>query len=301
MKKKLIKYVCISYICEKIKNMKKYNYLILICTFFTLSACTGCQEESIIKEKETASEGFEDNSIIKSKMNVTLSSDVIHNQNIKIYTNTYKELNFIVENNKYSELTLNIPHGLMFDNLIENQQDLITLESKTLIVAENIIDTITIMTACIKPDYSMPNSDKWSIYNLIPEKLLVIEDVPSFFIKNDNKVRLIDSYRKKKIYATIEDQQNFIQIVIWLLLDTDKSTMENFMREYVYGGDAEKTENFINKYYEGASEIRDVYKDYKITGQVDVSKIITRYKKDVSKLKKDLLNKKDNLLKKIRR
>ena len=274
----------------------KYNYysIIKICIILVISSCyqKNHTENNNLEEKDSNKiKKFveENDSIIELNFNsITLNN----NSNIIINAKSYKEISIIIKNNTPHLMEIEIPNGLMLNNLIDKQQDLMLLESRNLNVLKNNTDTIKIMSACINPGLSMPNSNKWEIFNKIPEQLLVIKDIPDFFIKIDEKLKLIDKFRKNKIYSTVEQQQNLKQMVIWILLDTDESTMIDFMNQYVYK-DKQKARNFVKEYYDPANEIIDVYRNYKTTGKIDLSKLKERSKN----IKRNISNKFKSIIK----
>lgn len=221
-----------------------------------------------------------------SPLNLSLLE--ISTSNIKISTNTYTSLQITIANNKDRDIIVSIPAGLMFDNLEESQQDLINLNTLKLYVSSNSTESILLTTACIIPGYSMPKSINWKVLVETPIKFLVVEGTPAWFEKYKTKLIWIDGFRKESIFTTQQEHQHFQQMVIWLLLDTDKSTMINFMSEYVYDGDTSKSKSFVNKYYDDSKDITERYKDYKLTGIVNWDSITNKLKEIKVPAKKEV-------------
>lgn len=232
-----------------------------------------------------------------SPLNLSLLE--ISTSNIKISTNTYTSLQITIANNKDRDIIVSIPAGLMFDNLEESQQDLINLNTLKLYVSSNSTESILLTTACIIPGYSMPKSINWKVLVETPIKFLVVEGTPAWFEKYKTKLIWIDGFRKERIFTTQQEQQHFQQMVIWLLLDTDKSTMINFMSEYVYDGDRSKSKSFVNKYYDDSKDITEIYKDYKLTGIVNWDSITNKLKEIKVPTKKETKKRLNYLKKKL--
>jgi hypothetical protein len=228
-----------------------------------------------------------------SPLNLSLSE--ISASNIKISTNTYTSLQITIANNKDRNIIVSIPAGLIFDNLEESQQDLINLNTLKLYVSSNSTESISLTTACLIPGNSMPNSTNWNILTETPDKFSLVEGTPAWFEKYKTKLIWIDGLRKEKIFTTNQEQQHFQQMVIWLLLDTDKSTMINFMSEYVYDGNRRKSKSFVDKYYDGSKDITEIYKDYKLTGIVNWNSIIKKLKETKVPTKKEVKDKYNKL------
>jgi len=200
---------------------------------------------------------------------VILTLAEIDFSDISMTTNTYRKISLTIKNNRDYNIMVNIPSGSLFDNLVEHQQDLINLKNSSMNIMSNSFKTIELETACVDPNKASPSTNNWNIYIEIPDNLSAVDGIPSFFENHENKLVWIDKMRKNKIFNTEESKKNFQQMVIWLMLDTDKSTMINFMSQYVYEGNYYKAELFINKYYDETVKIRDTYRDYKETGRIN--------------------------------
>lgn len=282
-------------------KLNKVTYEILI--FVLLLSC-GSEEQKEIITNDNIQNSTESPEVIPeevfnidlSPLNLSLSE--ISASNIKISTNTYTSLQITIANNKERDIIVSIPAGLMFDNLEESQQDLINLNTLKLYVSSNSTESISLTTACLIPGNSIPNSTNWKVLVETPIKFLVVEGTPAWFEKYKTKLIWIDGLRKERIFTTQHEQQHFQQMVIWLLLDTDKSTMINFMSEYVYDGDMSKSKSFVNKYYDDSKDITEIYKDYKLTGIVNWDSISNKLKE--IKVKKEIEIKSKDILKKYK-
>ena len=279
-------------------SLNKITFAIIM--FVLLLSCGSEEQKEIITndnmQNSTESPEItpeEVSNIDLSPLNLSLSE--ISASNIKISTNTYTSLQITIANNKDRNIIVSIPAGLIFDNLEESQQDLINLNTLKLYVSSNSTESISLTTACLIPGNSMPNSTNWNILTETPDKFSLVEGTPAWFEKYKTKLIWIDGLRKEKIFTTNQEQQHFQQMVIWLLLDTDKSTMINFMSEYVYDGNRRKSKSFVDKYYDGSKDITEIYKDYKLTGIVNWNSIIKKLKETKVPTKKEVKDKYNKL------
>ena len=265
--------------------MKKLTALSLfLISIFILSSCDSGDNNKdnqssisnsleIEPDIEAVSEEIENQTSSEEIRNSIFNLTEIDFSDISINTNTYSNLSITINNTRDYDIVVNIPSGSLFDNLVEDQQDLINLTNSSMNIMSNSSSTIELETACVDPNKASPSTNNLNIFVEIPDNLLSVHQIPDFFEKYDTKLIWIDKMRKNKIFNTEESKRHFQQMVIWLMLDTDKSTMTSFMSQYVYEGDYNRAESFINKYYDEAVKIRDVYRDYKITGRINWSDV----------------------------
>lgn len=193
--------------------------------------------------------------------------------------NTYKQVSISVRNKTQDIIELNLKSGLFFVNPSSNQQSLITLESvDNITIQPNATFSKNIISACTNSGKGTPDASTAWPNEVAPKNL---DKGIIFYDKNKD---LIVNYLKKKNperYSTEEDQQAFLQVVIWTYLDNDYNDIITFLTTEVYGGNSNNAKSFLDEVYEVAQEMARLIRD------TDQQALVTWVKEK----SKELLNK----------
>lgn len=173
--------------------------------------------------------------------------------------NTYKQVSISVRNNTQDIIELNLKSGLFFVNPSSNQQSLITLESvDNIMIQPNETFSKNIISACTNSGKGVPDaSTAWPI-EAAPKDL---DKGIIFYNKNKD---LIVNYLKKRNserFSTEEDQQAFLQVVIWTYLDNDYNDIITFLTTEVFSGNSNNAKSFLDEVYEVAQEVARLIRD----------------------------------------
>ena len=152
---------------------------------------------------------------------------------------TYRNISVNVNNGTSSSKNINVSCGTFFENNRTSEQSLVVLFKETEYLSSRGSKNIKLTTACMDASKSVPsNHSNWKIKN---DKGL--GDLIRFYHLNRPMIGMMTD---PNLHSTKEKQINFLQMAVWAYYDCDKNKIIDFSTKYMFDGDRQAAEEFVN-------------------------------------------------------
>ena len=153
--------------------------------------------------------------------------------------NTYRKIKVNLSNSGSSDKKINIPCGTFFENGNPSEQGLVVLFKEKVNLGANASTSIELTTACMDASKAAPSShSNWTIKN---DKGL--GDLIRYYHSNRSTIALMTG---NEHHSTREKQINFLQMAVWSYYDCDRKHIVNFATDYMFDGDRDSAESFVD-------------------------------------------------------
>ena len=167
--------------------------------------------------------------------------------------NTYRKIKVTLSNNSSSDKKINIACGTFFENGHTNEQSLVVLFKDRVYLDGNDRESVELTTACMDASKASPSGhSNWTIKN---DKGL--GDLIRFYHENRPMIALMTSSDQ---HSTKEKQINFLQMAVWAYYDCEEDKIVNFATEYMFDGDRQAAQEFVDLTLPMIKIFTDLYK-----------------------------------------
>jgi len=168
---------------------------------------------------------------------------------------TYKSMEVQVENTSSNELKVVFPEGGVFINSSTSQQDLVVLFYDEFNLSPGESKMRSVYTACMDPAKSSPSGNtRWS---------LGYDKKVGDLIRGYHSNRpIVEMMTGSEHHDTFEERHNFLQMTVWVYYNADKRHILNFATRYVFDGNAEEAQEFVDVFYPMAVIFINLYKTF---------------------------------------
>jgi hypothetical protein len=154
-------------------------------------------------------------------------------------SSSYKSIRVDIQNRANRSYDFEIPCGTYFENGRSNEQNLVVLFSETVYIEDGQKRSVEVTTACMNADKASPSShSNWRIKN---DKAL--GDLIRFYHENRSIVAIMTG---DEFHSTRSKQADFLQMSVWAYFNADKKHILNFATKYMFEGDKEQAELFVD-------------------------------------------------------
>ena len=168
--------------------------------------------------------------------------DISSNDNVKVEVNSnngYKSVHLEIYNKSNESILVDVPCGTYFQNRRSNEQNLVVLYEEKLSLDKRSRKSVNLVTACMDADKSSPSShSEWNIQN---DRAL--GDLIRFY--HGNKA-IVSMMTNPKFHETKQQQTDFLQMSVWAYFDAEKKHILNFATKYMFDGNREEAEFFVD-------------------------------------------------------
>ena len=176
--------------------------------------------------------------------------------NIDVRSTSYSayQMKVEIENFGSEDIIVHFPPGGFFLNLDSTEQNLVVLFYDVIEVKSASKESTLIRTACINPKRKPPKKGRTTwVYNYDDKigKLIL------FYHENISIVKMATGAEH---HETLEDQQNFLQMCVWVYYNAEKKQILDFATKYLFDGDKEESKEFFDVFYPLAVTFIDLYK-----------------------------------------
>ena len=166
----------------------------------------------------------------------------------------YKVINVEVSNFGTKTANVVFPEGGLFVNLDSTEQNLVVLFYDKIIVEPGKSKEIVIGTACANPKRKIPSKRRTTwVYDYDAK----VGDLIRYYHNNRS---LIEMMTGKEHHDTFLKRHNFLQMCVWVYYDADKKQILDFATKYLFDGDKDKAQLFIDVFYPLAVTFINIYK-----------------------------------------
>ena len=168
---------------------------------------------------------------------------------------TFKSINFTISNLSNQESIIHFPLGGLFINREESEQNLVVVDYDKITVPANTVKTIEIEVACANADKKAPRKNRttWDYdYDSKLRELLL------FYYENRT---LIEYMTGSHNHDTQIKRHNFLQMCVWVYYGDDKQHITSFATTYIFDGDKDAAETFVDVFYPMVSIFLELYKN----------------------------------------
>jgi hypothetical protein len=167
---------------------------------------------------------------------------------------TYRHINVEVSNFGTEDINVHFPPGGFFVNLDSNEQNLVVLFYDVLEVKAGQKESALIGTACANPNRKPPKKGRTTWIYDYDEKLGKL-----IMFYHENRA-IVEIATGKEHHETILKRQNFLQMCVWIYYDAEKEQILKFATTYLFNGNQESAEFFVETFYPIAVTFIDLYK-----------------------------------------
>ena len=167
---------------------------------------------------------------------------------------TYRHINVEVSNFGTEDINVHFPPGGFFVNLDSNEQNLVVLFYDVLEVKAGQKESSLIGTACANPNRKPPKKGRTTWIYDYDEKLGKL-----IMFYHENRA-IVEIATGKEHHETILKRQNFLQMCVWIYYDAEKEQILKFATTYLFNGNQESAEFFVETFYPIAVTFIDLYK-----------------------------------------
>ena len=152
---------------------------------------------------------------------------------------SYRKVNISLKNKTYSNFSVDVPCGTVFENSISGEQNLVVLFQETVYLDSKERKSREIITACMDASKRAPtNHSRWTIDN---DKAL--GDLIRFY---HNNVSIVSMMTGAEHHSTKAKKAAFLQMSVWAYFDADKKHILSFATKYMFNGNKEEAELFVD-------------------------------------------------------
>jgi len=171
-----------------------------------------------------------------------------------INSGTHKNIGVNIINLSGEEVVIHFPPGGYFLNENESEQNLVLLFYDKLTVPPGGMNNIVLYTACANPDRSAPRAGRinWT-YGYDNKMGILLESYES----NRDMVALMTG---PEHHSTFEKRHNFLQMFVWVYYNADKKQIVNFSTKYIFDGDRDAAQSYVEIYYPITKLFIETYK-----------------------------------------
>ena len=168
---------------------------------------------------------------------------------------TFKSINITVSNSSNQESIIHFPLGGVFINSEESEQSLVVVSDDKITVPANIVKTIEIEVACADADKKAPRKNRttWD-YGYDPK----LEELLLFYYDNTTLIEYMTGVNN---HDTKIKRHNFLQMCVWVYYGDDKQHITSFATTYIFDGDKDAAETFVDVFYPMVSIFLELYKN----------------------------------------
>jgi hypothetical protein len=166
----------------------------------------------------------------------------------------YRSIKVEVENFGSEDMNIHFPPGGFFINLDSTEQNLVVLFYDIIELKSGEKKSLSIGTACANPKRKSPQKGRTTWTYDYDEKIgkLII-----FY--HDNRP-LVEIATGAEHHETFENRHNFLQMCVWVYYNAEKKQILDFATKYLFDGDKEEAEVFVDVFFPLAVTFIDLYK-----------------------------------------
>jgi hypothetical protein len=167
---------------------------------------------------------------------------------------TYRSIQVQVSNHSSSSIEVSFPYGAYFQSQQEGYQDLAVVFESELTVRSGDTASVNLKTTCMDASKGVaPNGyPDWT-----PSQDAALGNVLRFYHVNRP---LVEQVTGPEHHDTEEDRHNFLQLLVWTYYDGDEAHMKQFATRYIFDGDSEAANNYVDTVYPLVKTVLDLYK-----------------------------------------
>ena len=153
--------------------------------------------------------------------------------------NSYKKIEANLKNKSSDNLSIDVPCGTVFKNSSSGEQNLVVIFRETIYLDSRERRSREITTACMDASKIAPtNHSNWTVDND-----RAIGDLIRFY---HNNISIISIMTGAEHHATKEKKAAFLQMSVWAYYDADKKYILSFATKYMFNGNKEEAELFVD-------------------------------------------------------
>ena len=153
--------------------------------------------------------------------------------------NSYKSIRVDFQNRSSQNYNIEIPCGTYFENGRTNEQNLVVLFKENTELDSRQRQSVELITACMDAGKASPSShSNWDIKN---DRAL--GDLIRFYHTNKSIVSMMTG---PEFHSTKQKQIDFLQMSVWAYFNADKKHILNFATKYMFEGNKEQAEFFVD-------------------------------------------------------
>ena len=167
----------------------------------------------------------------------------------------YRVIEVEVSNFENKSVNIHFPPGGFFYNLDKSEQDLVVLFYDKVLVESGTKKDIVISTACANPKRRAPQNGR-TTWNYGFDKK--IGDLILYYHQNRAIVEMMTG---EEHHNTFEKRHNFLQMCVWIYYDADKKQILDFATKYMFDGNKNQAQLFVDSFYPLAVSFINLYKN----------------------------------------
>lgn len=238
--------------------MKNFHFLII--GLILLASCSTNEQPNVTEKKITLSESDYNGAAITI-------NQAIEKGYASVSANgqgTYTKLEVTVNNLTNKQLNIELNSGLNFKNPNPEEQSLIITEKIGIVSIQPDEDFKKITSSvCTNVKLHVPGKETgWS--NSINNDSK-IDEILAMYGKYKPEITKWLQKKNPQKFATEEDQQRFLQVLVWAYTGGNYQEILEMLAKDVYGGDINKAKQWLDGVYDQAKSIVEYVrsKDYK--------------------------------------
>ena len=167
----------------------------------------------------------------------------------------YRVIEVEVSNFDSKAVNIHFPPGGFFYNLEKSEQDLVVLFYDKVLVESGKKKDVVIATACANPKRKAPLNGR-TTWNYGFDKK--IGDLILYYHENRSLVEMMTGAEH---HNTFEKRHNFLQMCVWIYYDADKNQILDFATKYMFNGNKNQAQLFVDSFYPLAVSFINLYKN----------------------------------------
>jgi len=167
---------------------------------------------------------------------------------------THRSIAVQVTNHSQSTMEVSFPYGAFFKVENPGYQNLAVVFESTVTIPSGDTASLNIKTSCMDASKSMAPSGygAWT-----PSQDVALGNLLRFY---DASRPLVEQVTGAHHHDTEEKRHNFLQLLIWTYYDGDKTHMKQFATQYIFDGDSEAANDYVDTLYPMVKTVLDIYK-----------------------------------------